>query len=330
MACFKPLRAYRGAVLPSGKRAVVFDAADARGPEFQLPCGQCRGCRLEKSRQWAMRCVHEAQLHEENCFLTLTYRDECLPKDGSLEKRDFVNFMKRFRKAIEPRKIRYFMCGEYGERFCRPHYHACVFGFDFADKVLYRQVNGCSLYTSEFLAALWPAGFSTIGSVTFESAAYVARYVMKKYTGEFAKEHYLVVDYSTGEVSERDGELACRVPEYATMSRGGRDAKGRNGGIGARWYELYGRDVYPRDEVIVRGIPVRPPRFYDELFSAAHGDVFKEVKAKRLAKMKPEENTPERLRVREICLAARLNLLRRDGVEGLGEPASEARQVPLL
>lgn len=82
MLCYSPLVAWRGERLPSGKRSVVFKKSDAvqslSAFEIKLPCGQCIGCRLERSRQWAMRCVHEASLYEKNCFITLTYDDSHL------------------------------------------------------------------------------------------------------------------------------------------------------------------------------------------------------------------------------------------------------------
>ena len=98
---------------------------------FKIPCRNCVGCRLEHSRQWAMRCTHEAQLHSDNCFITLTYDNAHLPSDFSLDKKHFSDFMKRYRKKFGP-NIRYFHCGEYGSKFGRPHYHACIFNHDFS------------------------------------------------------------------------------------------------------------------------------------------------------------------------------------------------------
>lgn len=170
------------------------------GEAVQLPCGQCIGCRLDYSLHWAVRCMHEAQMHDENCFLTLTYSDEHVPSSGSLDKGALQKFWKRLRKRFPERRIRYFACGEYGERLHRPHYHACVFGFDFPDRELFMMREGIPLYTSEALAQCWPFGFCSIGDVTFESAAYVARYACKKITGEAASRHYERIDYETGEI----------------------------------------------------------------------------------------------------------------------------------
>lgn len=242
MPCYSPLHAFKGKSKDSSKIAVTFQRPDSwRGERLDLPCGQCVGCRLERSRQWAVRCMHEASLYNENSFLTLTYSDANLPLDSSLHLEHFQKFMKRLRRRYASKTIRFYHCGEYGERSGRPHYHALLFNHDFSDKIYYGGGDGDNkIYTSPSLSELWPQGFSIIGEVTFESAAYVARYVMKKVTGARAEAHY-----------------QGRHPEYTTMSR--------RPGIGARWYEKFKTDVYPHDRVIVRGRSTRPPRFYDNI-----------------------------------------------------------------
>lgn len=135
MPCYKPVKAFYGHVLPSGKREVVFSSSQAQSClGLALPCNECVGCRLEKARQWAMRCVDEASLYPENSFITLTFSDEVLAKRGvSLDKRDFQLFMKRLRKFTGGQMIRYFHCGEYGAKTFRPHYHALLFNLGFPD-----------------------------------------------------------------------------------------------------------------------------------------------------------------------------------------------------
>lgn len=289
MPCYSPLKGYRSRyVNESGKRSIVFSAKEGYlDLPVEVACGQCIGCRLERSRQWAIRCVHEASLHDENCFITLTYDNEHLPPDGSLKVEDFQKFMKRLRKHFNGERIRYYHCGEYGDRTNRPHYHALLFGIDFRDKSLFRiSPSGEKLYRSPTLERLWPFGYSTIGNVTFESAAYVARYIMKKVTGEKAEEHY-----------------QGRTPEYTTMSR--------RPGIAAGWYEKYKDDVYPRDEVIMRGKPMRPPKFYDRLYEIDDEVGYELVKARRKAEAKKyaDNQTPERLRVREAVKKAQISRL---------------------
>lgn len=300
MTCYSPLNGYRSRDKnPSGKRSIVFTLSQGfKDMPVTLPCGQCIGCRLERSRQWAIRCMHEASLHDRNCFITLTYAPEHLPPDGSLVKRDFQLFMKKLRKRYGP-NIRYYMCGEYGEKNARPHYHACLFNFDFRDKILWKTVRGNRLFNSPSLQELWPQGFSTIGDVTFESAAYVARYITKKQTGRDALDHYTKYDKNTGEI------FAELLPEYTNMSL--------RPGIAAGWLEKYRDDVYPKDEVILREKRVKPPRFYDKIFDQYDPAQFKKIKAKRvrLAKEKEANNTPDRLSVREYIKTSMLKLLKR-------------------
>lgn len=299
MPCFHPLDAFQSRIRNSdGKRSIVFNRNQARDHEpIKLPCGQCVGCRLERSRQWAVRCVHEAQMHEENCFITLTFSPEALAARSnpmSVDVRDFQLFMKRLRKKYGE-GIRYYHCGEYGEKNGRPHYHACLFGFDFPDKTLWKISNGHRLYVSESLQDLWPYGFSTIGDVTFESAAYVARYIMKKINGDLAEQRYF--DRDTGEVIN---------PEYTTMSR--------RPGIGRGWLEKYMSDVYPHDNVVINGVKCRPPKYYDGVLSTERPYEFDEIKEGRLTlgQKYAENNTTSRLRVREVVQKARLKQLSRN------------------
>lgn len=247
-------------------------------------------------------------MHLDNCFVTLTYDDEHLPVDHSLNKAHFQKFMKRLRKRIGGQEVRYFHCGEYGERLGRPHYHACLFGYDFPDKQLHQEKNGTRLYTSAFLADLWPYGFSSVGDVTFESAAYVARYVTKKVTGDDAEDHYMYVDPVTG-------VLHFLQPEYATMSR--------KRAIGRDWYEKYKDEVFPSDEVIVNGRPAGVPKAYFRLLEAEAPEVHREIKEARRAEMskRPRERRWEfdedgklqrgRLQIVEECVEARVSKLKR-------------------
>lgn len=199
MTCYHPLLAFRHKVkkTSSGKSLIVFkppeDYRSTHSPvspweEVYLPCGQCVGCRLERSRQWAVRCVHEASLHQHNVFVTLTYNDENVPwsetGEQTLVKRDHQLFMKRLRKAFPDKKIRFFMCGEYGEETNRPHYHYIIFGLDFSDKYVHAvNFRGDLKYRSPMLEKIWTKGNSEIAEVNFETCAYVARYIMKKHFG---------------------------------------------------------------------------------------------------------------------------------------------------
>ena len=297
MSCVNPLKAFQ-----CFDKSIVFDEVRKHDivRSLSLPCGQCIGCRLERSRQWAMRCMHEASLHENNCFITLTYDNTHLPSDGSLHYKDFQLFIKRLRKKLGHNRVRYYMAGEYGENFGRPHFHACIFGYDFHDKKLWKRTpSGSLLYRSKDLEILWPFGYSSIGDVNFESAAYVARYIMKKVTGKMAKDHYEEIDFESGEIVKR-------VPEFNKMSL--------KPGIGAKWLEKFKSDVYPHDYVVVRGKKMKPPKAYDKWYKNDNPFEFDEILYKReiSAKLNPDNHDPKRLDAKRQILESRLLLLKRN------------------
>ena len=304
MPCYQPLKGYRARHAGiNGRRAITFNPKDGYVDlPVKLPCGQCIGCRLERSRQWAIRCSHEASLYKDNCFITLTYDDANIPPTGSLDISHFQKFMKRLRKKFGS-NIRYYHCGEYGEKFRRPHYHACLFNFDFPDRILFKEKKtGKTIqkyYISAILQELWPFGFSLIGDVSFESAAYVARYILKKVTGEGAKNHYYSVDTETGEIYDLQ-------PEYTTMSR--------RPGIGARWLEKYRSDVYPDDFVVIKGKKMKPPKYYDKKQEIEYPSDYAKIRGQRVrnAGKHAEDNKPERLKVRETVQRAKLKILKRE------------------
>jgi hypothetical protein len=123
----------------------------------------------------------EASKHGDTSFVTLTYSDDALPKNGSLSPEDHKNFMKRFRKSVEPRRIRFYMVGEYGDVVGRPHYHYAMFGWPhcYWGRSRYRlgHVNCCEW--CDRLRDRWQNGFIESAELTQKSAAYVARYVVK-------------------------------------------------------------------------------------------------------------------------------------------------------
>lgn len=302
MTCYSPLKGFRGPFNKNGKQPLVFsrDVALAKSlaKEQVIPCGQCVGCRLKHSRCWAIRCIHEAQMHEENCFITLTYNNQNLPSDMGLVKRHFQLFMKRLRKKFG-NGIRFFHSGEYGDKFGRPHYHAILFGLDFKDRVfLKNSPSGFSLYTSESLSNLWGKGYVSVADVSFNSAAYIARYVVKKINGKDSDEHYSSVDVSTGEV-------VVRSKEYATMSL--------KPAIGRSWFDEYKTSLYPRDSVVVKTLKgfkeFSIPRYYDKLYERFYGtEAFLCLKRNRLkdnkdfieCKAKQEDLYYSRLLVEEV------------------------------
>lgn len=337
MPCFNPMQAVRDlqSFTKNGKNHVSFVSRTVTrvrngfdSDRYQLldglPCGQCVGCRLERSRQWAIRMMNEAQLHTDTCFITLTFNEESLhmrENPLSLDKKEFPDFMKRFRFHVsEPRGqfynpdysvllsrderkvIRYYMCGEYGDLYKRPHYHAIIFGFDFPDKKLEKVENGFRYYSSDMLRSLWPFGNNIITDVSFDTCAYVARYIMKKHLGKDAWMQYF--EY----FDEISGELVGhRLPEYTTMSR--------RSGIGKEWFDKYLADVYPRDEIFMKGRGFsKPPKAYDRYFELINPDGFASIKEKRQAQslLQSHDNTLERLDVKRTVKLAQIRSLKRD------------------
>ena len=245
--------------------------SDYRSKSFleydEIPCGKCRGCLLDRSREWANRCMMEMKYHDSAYFVTLTYNDDFIPCTAygsidtgeaiggySLRKRDFQLFMKRLRKAVGNDKIRYFACGEYGSKTLRPHYHAILFGLKLDDLVVYsRPAKGdlnYSIYTSDFIQKVWsvgglPIGHVTVGDVSWETCAYVARYVLKKGFGDAAA---VYDDFNI-------------EPEFVVMSR--------KSGIGKRYFDDH-PDLMEYDSINIStasgGHSFSAPRYFKKLY----------------------------------------------------------------
>ena len=303
MVCYHPLSALVVGIKPNGKRELKLLKNDVksdyeRNPDvfhriveydrngnfgsindvIQLPCGQCIGCRLDRSRQWADRCMLELEYHDSAYFVTLTYDDEHVPihkyvtdystgefdHSLSLNKRDFQLFMKRLRKHFPNDKIRYFAAGEYGTNTLRPHYHAIIFGLHLNDLVPYsRSEQGYQYYNSESFQKCWsdsdgnPIGFAVIGDVTWETCAYTARYIMKKLTGIDAL-YYDMVNIE---------------PEFTLMSR--------RPGIARQYYDDH-PDIYDHQFINIQtekgGRKIKPPKYYDKLFDVDQPEKMAEIK----------------------------------------------------
>lgn len=294
MACYRPLKAYRH---ESGD--IGFSEKPKDLESLELGCGRCVGCRLSRASSWAVRCQHEAQLFERNAFVTLTYDDDHMPEHGSLRYSDVQKFFKRLRKRrrgydASPNgefPIRFFVAGEYGSQSWRPHYHALLFNFDFEDKSGF----GEGTFRSPELEALWPFGSSLLGPVTPASAAYVARYSLKKVYGREASESF----YSWTERSS--GEMCEVRPEFAVMSR--------KPGLGSWWLDRYCSDVLPRDYVVVEGRKVKVPRYYLDQYAKRFPELVEQIKEARYEKLKEmplAERSVERRVVQEAVKTAEL------------------------
>lgn len=272
MPCYHPLKAYSkpgGGVSFSAKIGCI-------DKPLELPCGQCIGCRINKQKEWAIRCVHEMRTNEENTFITLTYDDLRIEDHNQaieLNKTDFQKFMKRLRKKYGS-KIRYFHCGEYGDKKTenyRPHHHAIIFGHEFHDKKYWRKSEqNKKLYRSPSLEKLWPYGNSEIGEANFDTAKYIAKYTTKVYN---------------------ESKLSPTTPEqihdkiqqpFATMSR--------RPGIGSDFYYKYKDQIYLNDYTIINGKEMKPPSYYDRKFKEENEKTYITIKANRFKKARENED----------------------------------------
>lgn len=334
MACHSPLKGWRD----RDTGGITFRRERSVGEKMEVACGQCLGCRLDHSRMWAMRIAHEAQMHEfdrGNCFVTLTYRDmwQCsmaqleerlhVPDDWSLDATHMTKFLKRLRKAKGYDGIRYFYAGEYGRNckhgidvdavgcpLCntgRPHFHACLFNCSFDDLEAYSSDGGVTRFTSPELEQLWGYGFVDVGDLTFSSASYVARYILKKVRGVQADDYYCTYDMN--------GEVTYIRPEFVRMSRGNAGSKGQRCGLGASWYDKYKDDVFPHDDVPVPGAGVMKgvPRYYDKILEDENPAMYEEIKECRQTYMREhaEEFTHERLLAKHKVAKAKVALKER-------------------
>jgi hypothetical protein len=251
--------------------------------ELQVPCSNCIGCKQEYANKWAVRCYHESQLHDRNCFITLTYDDEHSGTD--LVYGDFQRFAKRLRKSLGP--FRYFVAGEYGARG-RPHFHACLFGLDFPDMAAWaKSEKGFAMFRSKQLEDLWVEGFSTVQELSYATARYCAKYAAKSLS-----------------VTRSD-----RVPEFVHMSL--------KPGIGASWLDKFHADVYQAGDgsvVLAGGARVKAPRYYDRRFLEMNADAMEYLKMVReaRARARAEDDSPERLSVREVVASAQYQFFKRE------------------
>lgn len=288
-----------------------------------IPCGQCTSCRLNKSREWANRLMLEAKDYENNYFITLTYDEENVPikraynnETGeiitgmTLKKEDLEKFNHDLRqywlRKFNHTGIRYYECGEYGSNNGRPHYHCIIFNLPYLDDFkLYRKTEiGENLYTSETISKIWKKGYVVIGEVTWESASYVARYVMKKIYGKEADEYY---------------KSQAKIPEFTTMSR--------MPGIGKNYYDMNKDIIYSTDEIFIKSkkgiIGSRPGKYFDRLYEQEEPEKYKEIKRKRnsdnlrntkndIHKLGTVDNIQRQREIKENVLQEKIKALKRE------------------
>lgn len=298
MSCYHPLRAFwTGEYTANGKKEYIvgdnvdhiefyngswhkvfsqeiFKSTPIR-EYIEVPCGHCIGCKLDYAKTWADRCVMELDYHQDNYYLTFTYDDDHLPtvtyedEDGvyhgpfpTLHYRDMTLFIKRLRKNLKLEDFRYFYCGEYGEDTERPHYHMIAYGLPISDlQFLKQNKHGDPLYFSETLSKIWDKGFVTIGEVNWKSCRYVAGYVQKKAMDP--TEAYRLYD------------LTGRVRPRTRMST--------KPAIGRRFYEDHKEELYKLDHITIKGIEIRPSRYFDKLLDSEDPDLLASIKERKVS-----------------------------------------------
>lgn len=289
----------------------------------QVPCGKCIECRLEKSRQWANRIMIECRDRSLNeCwFLTVTYAPEHIPHNITvntetgeeiegltLDKKDISNFMKRLRRNREYHHketgIKFYLCGEYGSKTQRPHYHIAIMGLHLdpeKDLKFYKDTSAGRLWKWEEGSEIWGKGFVVVGRLEWDSAAYVARYIMKKQLGPEAEQYY---------------QSRGQIPEFVQMSR--------RPGIGREYYDKHKQEIYEHDSILVKKggmvLQAKPPKYYDNLFDVEYEDLMHKVKVKRkvcgqraqeLKNRKTSQTPEQQRRTTEILKASKVKLLPR-------------------
>lgn len=293
MPCYSPVTGYQDR---TGGRLQFTTSRPPNARQLQVACGQCIGCKLERSRRWAVRGTHEASLYEDNSFITLTYDDEHLPRGGTLVPKHATDFIKRANYHVGP--FRYYIIGEYGETTWRPHYHAIIFGKDWLDKKHFSNTDAGPTYTSQRLEQIWGMGQCLTAAVTFDSIAYVTRYCTQVRTGRQAEPHYR--RYTA------EGKSYYLEPEFGHMSR--------RPGLGKHWLDKYHTDVYTQDTIVINGKHQRPPRYYDLKYDEQNPTHLKEIKAKREIEAYEQrwDNTPRRLADKQKVTEAAINFLQRN------------------
>lgn len=232
---------------------------------------------------WSFRCLAEASLHQHNWFATFTYSDGNLPSRGALQHRDWQLFAKRARRRLGP--FRYLMCGEYGEKTHRPHYHALLFGLDLPDADRFSVRRGHPVYRSAIIERLWGLGLTELGTVTPQSARYCAGYVLKD------SRPPEICDPFTGELSE--------LPQpYGRMSL--------RPGLGDAWIRKYYPEVFTHGVCYSQDKKFPIPHRFKHILDEISPESFEDLQRLSIAKaMKSPDNTKARLAVRErVALAS--------------------------
>lgn len=219
----------------------------------EIPCGKCDACVEQKTKSWAIRCCLEAGQYSDNCFLTLTYSPKCVP---FVKKQDIFKFIKALRNKYGA-GIRYYGVFEYGTQSDRPHFHIILFNFFPQDsEIVAPGPFGGYYYKSKELQSLWKFGFVSVGDLSFNSCAYVARYCNKKI---------------------KDNGVIHKIPEFSFMSR--------RPGIGENYFRDHYESLVATDKIyapIEGRYSFSSFRYFDKLIEKIDPFKLQELKDRRI------------------------------------------------
>lgn len=329
MSCYHPRKMYK-----TKNDQYVFDKPTGHsGQHIKIPCKLCVGCRLDYTATWATRMMHESSFYPENWFGTMTYNDENIPEDGGVNLRDVQLLHKKLRRQLEPDKMRFVVSSEYGSQTLRPHYHGAYFNARIAEKfgdleMHSKSKDGSPLYVSEKFSNIWGNGFTLIGQLTRQSAAYVASYMLKDLDGDYVGANYSCFNPKTGEVSrptnptnlkpnqveqykekrfQEENRIYLPKP-FITMSR--------KPGIGKDWYKKYMQtDVLNKgiDQLHLhdsKGNRLNVPSYYFEQLKIDDLELYEAIKDLKadyaMSKKFMEDNTKQRLETKEKVKMAQI------------------------
>lgn len=155
---------------------------------FLVPCGKCIACLKSRQMSYSFRAEWEA-LDPSNVqvlFCTFTYAPEYLPADNELSKLEMQRFIRRLKKNCKGVRVRYLICGEYGELYGRCHYHGILYFDKYID--------------FDKIVNAWPFGIVDIAPFTPARGGYVAKYSVKQFgdESEHIQEPFLMISNSLG------------------------------------------------------------------------------------------------------------------------------------
>ena len=272
MKCLFPLSGLRSKKIndATGNRPVVLSLAPKDGfvdQKLSLPCNKCLHCRINRTREFAIRSHHESLVgpsgpisQDNNHFVLLTYNDKNLPKHGALQASDVKKFLDRIRADCAWRGLpspRTFGCGEYGSKTQRPHYHINIFNLKLSDITYLKNLKQNKLYTSTYLTEKWKLGAVTLSPFSHLTAQYTAKYIVKALWAD--------------DPPEGDTRVEAPFP----LPSQGRVATSTQPGLGAFFLDRYAQEIVNLGAIEIDGALAPIPTYYKKRLQKKHNDLYK-------------------------------------------------------